>query len=72
MYVYICINTHLCLNENWELLQQSLSDTTMAQSHEKMTREKNSVRLGSKRGKCESSQLPEAQTKQEGPAQNLT
>ena len=49
MYVYICINTHLCLNENWELLQQSLSDTTMAQSHEKMTREKNSVRLGSKR-----------------------
>lgn len=41
------------MNENWELLQQSLSEAseaTVAQSHKKMTREKNSVRLSSDRG----------------------
>ena len=39
------------MNENWELLQQSLSEASeaaVAQSHKK--REKNSVRLSSKRG----------------------
>lgn len=38
--------------ENWELLQQSLSEAseaTMAQSLQKVTKEKNSVRLSSKR-----------------------
>jgi len=26
--LYICINTDLCMNENWEFLQQSLSEAT--------------------------------------------
>lgn len=53
IYIYICINTHLCVNEDWELLQKSLSEAseaTTAQSHKKMFREYMSVRLSSERG----------------------
>lgn len=42
--------------ENWELLQQHFSDAseaTMAQSLQKMTKEKISVRLSSKRDSVE-------------------
>lgn len=52
MSICICINTHLCMNENWEFLQQSLSEAseaTVTQSRKRMTAEENSIGLSSER-----------------------